>query len=494
MFHRYFQSDSEQIKENNFEFHSGRAQWVLLAVFLLIRIPWALSGFGRDGDDWRIALSARFLLETGFYLPSRSFGYPTVELGIIPLVNFGWFYVNTLTATISFLGVLALSRMLCRNEVKNRGLIVILWAFFPVALDYSASTSDFMWAMSFVLMAWDAADANRRKSFIAFMALAIGSRPTIGLFLFPLAYILVREDYNKWKEFLKYFLACCTIAALLYIPARLRKSVLDVVIILGNLGRFDPERLDLAEATIFAIGEYGLLSSIMLFGASLISIRSLMRDGVEGFSRDSWLVLASQIPIVIHHLPYVDKMGYLLPAVMPLLIIVLPHLSKKVCSAVVVVILLEGMVTIHPTAIVDNDVDFLGPGYALRRLEERNDFVDLVGEVEELDHNNTVFILGWQHIVFRWQQDDIEDCKELMPCRNLPQFGHTDRDIHGPTYDSNSNNSYYSVLNQNEIDQVIQANFTIVYSEVGHSMTMGALGIDLSQIPGAKELGIDWRD
>ena len=105
-----------------------------------------------------------------------------------------------------------------------------------------------------------------------------------------------------------------------------------------------------------------------------------------------------------------------------------------------------------------------------------------------LSLNDTVFILGWQHITFRWAETNLYDCKALSPCQELPQFGSEDRDVHGPTYDASRNNSYHSVLNQNEIEQVLRLNYSIVYSEAGYSMTLGQHGIDLSQVDGARML------
>src|SRR5580658_9230555 len=53
---------------------------LLVLAVLLTRLPFLGAGYGVHADNWRIALAARHISETGVYEASRFPGYPIQEV------------------------------------------------------------------------------------------------------------------------------------------------------------------------------------------------------------------------------------------------------------------------------------------------------------------------------------------------------------------------------------------------------------------------------
>src|SRR5580658_9355025 len=52
---------------------------LLVLAVLLTRLPFLGAGYGLHADNWRVALAARHISETGVYEASRMPGYPVQE-------------------------------------------------------------------------------------------------------------------------------------------------------------------------------------------------------------------------------------------------------------------------------------------------------------------------------------------------------------------------------------------------------------------------------
>src|SRR5579875_145893 len=59
---------------------------LLAVVYVLSRLPWVGLGYGSDPDAWRVAMSARYLLQHASYLPSRLPGYPVHDIAMAGLI------------------------------------------------------------------------------------------------------------------------------------------------------------------------------------------------------------------------------------------------------------------------------------------------------------------------------------------------------------------------------------------------------------------------
>jgi len=181
------------------------------------RFPFLNMGFGWDDDAWLVALRAFDLRHIGVYLPSRFPGYPLYEYANSGLIDMGWVATNGATLVFSVVAVLVFALVLKEMKFKNKGLLVLCFAFLPVLWKNGAITMDYMWALSFVLLSWL---MTLRKTYWAagiMMGLAIGTRLSSVIMLFPFAYLLWTLR-PRMAEVVKYYAAVIAIPALLFLP------------------------------------------------------------------------------------------------------------------------------------------------------------------------------------------------------------------------------------------------------------------------------------
>jgi len=190
--------------------------WIIFLT-AVSRMPFLNSGFGWDDDAWLVALRAYDLRHSGVYLPSRFPGYPLYEYTNSLLVDFGWVATNGATLVFSIFVVLVFALVLKEMRCRNRGLLVLCFAFLPVLWKNGAITMDYMWALTFVLLSWL---LTIRKTYWAagiMMGLAIGTRLSSAIMLLPFAYLLWTLRPNT-TELVKYYAAAVAIPGLLFIP------------------------------------------------------------------------------------------------------------------------------------------------------------------------------------------------------------------------------------------------------------------------------------
>src|SRR6266545_4432807 len=127
---------------------------IFVAVFVLVRLPFLLGGYGADTDAYRVALAAKYLWATGEYLPSRLPGYPLHELVTVLLIWGGPFLTNLATAVAALAGVLVLDRIVVAVGVPHRGWLLAAMAFTPWLLINSTVTLDYQWALTAMMGAY----------------------------------------------------------------------------------------------------------------------------------------------------------------------------------------------------------------------------------------------------------------------------------------------------------------------------------------------------
>lgn len=128
--------------------------FILILSFVLSRIPLLNLGFGIDADAWRIANSAFDLWNSHVYHTSRFPGYLLPEYVNSLIIDHGWIATNSMTMILSLISVIFFARILKDLNVKNKGLLVLTYAFLPVLWINSTNTMDYMWALTFIVIAW----------------------------------------------------------------------------------------------------------------------------------------------------------------------------------------------------------------------------------------------------------------------------------------------------------------------------------------------------
>ena len=163
--------------------------------FVLSRLPWVGLGYGADPDAWRVAMSARYLLDHAAYLPSRLPGYPVHDIAMAALIWGGWTLTNLASVAVSLAGVLIFARIVHRLQLPVPAALTLTFAFLPLTWSTSAATLDYSWALTLLLGAYLAVQGRRPVVAGVLLGLAGGCRISTLVFGLPLALLLVRGDY-----------------------------------------------------------------------------------------------------------------------------------------------------------------------------------------------------------------------------------------------------------------------------------------------------------
>jgi hypothetical protein len=165
-------------------------QWFILLVIFLSRLPFLNNGYGSEEDAWGLALTVKHIALNGAYEASRLPGHPLQELVYSLVWNQGAFVFNLLTALISTAGIgffISAFRKLNLRYAITSGIIL---AFIPVIYINSTNDMDYMWALSFILVAFYFLVKKNPILSGIFIGLAVGCRITSGAMLLPFAFWL----------------------------------------------------------------------------------------------------------------------------------------------------------------------------------------------------------------------------------------------------------------------------------------------------------------
>ncbi|MBI5605852.1 MAG: hypothetical protein HY879_21165 [Deltaproteobacteria bacterium] len=177
-----------QIKEYKV-WSDQRSLSVLIFLYLLFHLPFLGIGFG-EPDAWRNGLNALKIGEGLGYSPNRIPGFPVVELafGFLAMVVSPerlWVYTNLSTLLIALWGMTTFFKIARFHNISQPIVPVLLLYFIPVIFINAASSMDNLWAMTFLLIAYWLILQVKPNRAVLFFILAIGSRLTSAIFLFP---------------------------------------------------------------------------------------------------------------------------------------------------------------------------------------------------------------------------------------------------------------------------------------------------------------------
>lgn len=311
---------------------------LIVAAVVISRIPLLTSGYGSDGDGWRVAWSASMLWHGDSYQPSRFPGFPVYEMLSAPLVGLGGSLLSNAGTLAAFVAALLLfHQLLGQWEVPSTKLLTVTFAFLPILWKNSAVTMDYCWGLCGILAAFVLAARRRYLLAAALIGIAAGTRITHVVFLLPIAVLL---DHKSWARSLA-GMACMTAGAtvICYLPVLLRPGLMpDVLKYLADVRSY-PFSLRLgffAYRSIYSVGLLGAAAAVGALAASLPAFRMLLRDFDRRFVA-SLLALA-----VMGALFFMlsDEREYLIPA-MPFLLIILGKILRPAYLRVVAVLLLS---------------------------------------------------------------------------------------------------------------------------------------------------------
>lgn len=435
--------------------------------FILSRIPLLDLGFGLDADAWRVANTAFDLKHHSQYHASRFPGYPVPEFVNSLLIDHGWLATNSLTMLLTLISVFVFARILKILDYRNRGLLIITYAFLPILWINSANTMDYMWSLCFIMLTWFLILRKRWVVAGLMTGLATGSRLPALILVLPFLYLCYSEKQNI-RNTMKYLFSAIIIAALSYTPLLLTYG-------LGFIRRY-PTETGLLQIGYLAIKHFGLLSLTALVVLLVLSHRELHRVIARHDRHIIFALFAVLVGLVAFAaMPY--HIEYVIPFI-PFVLLLTYRVGKKP-----LLILFSVLALSHAFVTVVN-VQHIGRGQICTSIFERGmiirnvtarkqqqEFAQRLMEAR-IDDHSTVVIGSWLPIL-AYLDENVSSVRETkrMYDPNRPREGVRNfrRDI-----------SYRYLLTLHELQQLVKENCMLYYIEGIREFTIDVYGYDLA--------------
>jgi hypothetical protein len=309
---------------------------LLCAAVLATRLPFLGAGYGEHADNWRIALAARHIAETGVYEYSRAPGYPIQEYVCSWFWKTGPFGFNLLDALFCTAAALGFALICIEYGVGDWWLAGLTLAFIPVLYVNSVSSKDFPWALAFLLASWWCALRKRSVWTGILLGIAMGCRMTSGAAALPIALILIEGAENRVaiRRVLITGVISASIVIAAFVPVYTRYGT-DFFNFYAEHGFPGPLEI----AARMTIEVWGILGFAGLCIALLAGLRSPRppRPVVSSRQLLAWGSMLVIYAIAFFCLP--DEAAYLIPAIPFTLLLVwyvAPQWAFRACCALII--------------------------------------------------------------------------------------------------------------------------------------------------------------
>lgn len=299
-----------------------RALGVLAGSVFMSRLFFLSAGYGSVNDAWRVATAARRINATGHYWASRLPPHPVQEI----LDSFFWRggpgVLNAITALFSVVAVLFFALSL--KALGHRGYFwgALALAFTPVIYVNSTTSTDYVWALAFILAGLYFVIKLRPGVAGIFLGLAIGSRMTSGAMLLPLSLLLAQRvpARSRGRDLLVFIVVTTMVGGITFIPVFSAYGLSFFTYSAAN-----PTLPEIAKtATIFTWGGLGCLANVLACVCALLG--RTRRDQIAWTEVAIWCVAIALYVIAFIVLP--DQPGYLVPLI-PFVILAFIGLLRK---------------------------------------------------------------------------------------------------------------------------------------------------------------------
>ena len=313
-----------------------RTKTLLLIIWIAITIPMCLFGYGSDLDAWMLAEAAGRIWDEFAYHPSRTTGFPLMELLNAPIIaTKQWYLSNLLTLIFGIAALFALFRLSDRGWVHRPIHLVLVVGFLPVFVTNASSTMDYvpglalqLWSLAFLL-------EGRNSKAAVLIGLACGFRPSNLLLVLPALFLLWRRG-GRFNRLLMFGATALLVGLVCFSPA-----------LLAFGGLSSPQRIIEPDLRILMAGYHflgllGVLQSLIVYpylAFRLHRIHGLQSDGSSTrHLREYHLALcAVWIPLFVL-LPFEPE--YLFP-IIPAIGFLVDGLSTRRAALVLTVLLLS---------------------------------------------------------------------------------------------------------------------------------------------------------
>ncbi len=338
----------------------------LFVIFAISRLPFLNLGFSAftsstDSDTLAVVNSAYLLKYFHVYTVSRYPGYPFYEIFNSLLISGGWIFTNTATALISFMALTLFGKILTIFEIKNKALLILTFAFFPIIWINSTITMDYLWGLTFIMLACFYSFKGKYGSAGIAIGFAFATRFTSLVMVLPLIYWMLKKKVSG-RNIMSFILTGFFTSVILFLPV-LFKYKLEFFKGSGFISTTPLKKpLEL------------LLYSMLSSSADLVSgltgwivfviviILVLFFKKFLSTSKHDTLLNFCGLTMLIYFLLYVTfpyKIEYLIPVVPWFLIILNEKFHRTVTVFICILLLLNGIVSVE---VLSNDT---GPGIKL---------------------------------------------------------------------------------------------------------------------------------
>lgn len=425
--------------------------FVLGILFILSRIPLLNLGFGSDPDAWRIAGSAFDLHYFGIYHPSRFPGYPLPEFFNSLIINYGWLATNAATMILSLISVYVFALILKELNIKNKGLLVITYAFLPILWINSAITMDYMWALAFILLTWFFIIRKQYALAGLMMGLAIGSRITSLILILPFIYLILAEN-KEIKKIMYFFVTTCATALILFLPLYLQYGL--------NFVSYYPTQTGIDFIWYDMTYYFGILA--ILFGLMLlvVSFNKLFENIIKKEETTIFLLFSILLVIVLYTMaPY--EMSYIIPAI-PFGLVLLSKVSgRKIFGILCVLLLLNSFVSF---GLISEFSIVIDKGAVITDAGSRTELIDRIGKITD-NINNSIVISAEYFPTMCYIYEKSQNNLQIIG------FGKSDYEMH---WNHEKNVGYIYLAHLNEIRDWQKKGYKVYY--------MGNSAIDFTKL------------
>lgn len=397
--------------------------FILISLFTLSRIFLLNLGFGADPDAWRIANSAFDLRQAQIYHTSRFPGYPLPEYVNSLFINHGWIATNSVTMILSLISVILFAKILKDLTEKNKGILILTYAFLPILWVNSTNTMDYMWAMTFIITVWFF--ILRKQYVIAglMMGLAIGSRITSALLIPAYLYLILMQD-RKVKDIVFFCISTIIVSSILFLPLFFRYSF--------NFLTYYPAKMNWVDKFILSAhhvnSAFGRVPTVFGFTVALLSIKILVKN-IVGRDKDTLFLLLNIILLGILFVIIPHAKEYLIPMT-PFGLLLFSKISKRGLFAMLCIILVTYSFVSFPIVGITKgkitgyraiDSGMIQKNIALRTKRMRFAHKLMEANIE----NHSVVIIGWWLPFVSYLDENVSYTKDkkMMGDANSPQNG-----------------------------------------------------------------------
>lgn len=443
--------------------------FILVFSFILSRIPLLNLGFGADADAWRIANSAFDLRYSHIYHTSRFPGYPLPEYVNSIVIKYGWIATNTLTMFLSLISVVFFAKILKDLEVKNKGLLVLTYAFLPILWINSTNTMDYMWATTFIVMAWFF--LLKKRFFLSglILGLAAGSRITSLILVLPFLYIIWTEN-KKTKNIIYFSISVSLLSFVLFLPLFLQYGPMFL--------RYYPVKMATMELLIITgyrfLKSFGVLSVIFGLIIFILSINLLIKK-IKNREKETIFLLIVILLFFIMFLKFPYNPEYLIPTI-PFILIIINKICKKQHVIILSIFLLLNSFISFFVVEKDNNknlmIHLIDKGIIIKNIEERIEQIKFCKYLINTNINHSVVIVGWYLPVLSYLDENVS-------CIRSHKMIGDQNDVKKGIWNFEKDVWYRYLVPLDELHDLQEKGYTIYYIKGIREYTKRVYGYDL---------------